>query len=158
MDTARMIAVQVGTIRLAILEDVPRLVELAWANVGDGPYKRKIAFDENIARMFIANVISDDEARVLAYEHEGKVEGMFGFTTFPNFYYFAGARVASMVIWSVSHRFRGRPSIELLKRGEEEARKLDAKHMILTGPTAQFDKLCKHCGYGFLESSHIKEL
>jgi hypothetical protein len=154
MDTACVTSM----IRKAEARDVPRIVQLAWENVWDGPYKRKILFDEDISRLFVSELLADPEAAVLVYDHEGTVEGIFGFTTFPNFYYFKGQRIASMVFWSVSDRFRGRQSIRLLKSGEDEARKLGAKRMILTGPSAEFSSLSKHCGYDYLESSHIKEL
>ena len=154
MDTASL----VSTIRLAESGDIPRLVALAWENVKEGPYKRKIVFDENILRLFVAQLLADEEACFLVYEHEGTIQGMFAFTTFPNFYYFGGQRVASMVIWSVAEKFRGRPSLKLLRRGEEEARKLGATYMILTGPTDVFSALSKHCGYSYLESSHMREL
>lgn len=147
----------VGILRWAESQDIPRIIELVWQNVEEGPYKKQIVFNQNILRAFVGALMADEQARVIVYEHDG-IQGVFAFTTFPNFYYFAGQVVASMVVWSVARPFRGRASIKLLKEGQRAAKELGAKYMLLTGPTASFDGLCEHCGYSFLESSFIKEL
>ena len=146
-----------SVLRRAESQDIPRIIELVWQNVEEGPYKRQIVFNQTTLRAFVGALLADEQARVLVYEHEW-IQGVFAFTTFPNFYYFAGQIVASMVVWSVAKKFRGRASIKLLKEGQKAAKELGAKYMLLTGPTASFDGLCEHCGYSFLESSFIKEL
>jgi hypothetical protein len=153
-----MLALETATIRQAESQDIGRIIELVWANVEEGQYKRKIVFDPIILRYFVGGLMADEKAKVLVYEHEGTVQGVFAFTTFPNYFYFAGQLVASMVVWSVAKRFRGRPSMKLLSWGQREARKLGAKYMLLTGPTEAFSELCKHCGYDYLESTHMVRL
>jgi hypothetical protein len=145
-------------LRRAESQDIPRIIELVWANVEEGPYKDKIIFDEHKVSMFVGQLLADEGARVLVSEHEGRINGVFSFTTFPNFFYFAGQLVASMVVWSVEKAFRGRVSMRLLSQGQREARQMGAKYMILTGAKEEFAKLCEHCGYSYLESSHILEL
>lgn len=144
-------------LRRAESQDIPRIIELVWANVAEGPYKRQIVFNQDTLRAFVGALMADEQARVIVYENDG-IQGVFAFTTFPNFYYFAGQIVASMVVWSVAKKYRGRASIKLLHEGQRAAKELGAKYMLLTGPTASFDGLCEHCGYSFLESSFIKEL
>ena len=147
-----------SVIRLAESQDIPEIIELAWANAAPGPFKDKIIFKGETLRAFVGALLADDMARVIVYERRGTILGVFAFTCFPNFYYFAGQLVASMVVWSVAKPSRGRISMKLLSFGQREAKKLGAKYMVLNGPSVAFDELVCHCGYSFLESSHIKEL
>jgi N-acetylglutamate synthase-like GNAT family acetyltransferase len=158
METCTADGILTSGIRLAESKDIGRLIELVWANVEEGPYKKKIVFKEHTLRMFVGALLADEKARFLVYEHDGKVQGAFAFTTFPNYFYFAGQIVASMVVWSVAKPFRGRVSMKLLRRAKIEARELDAKYLVVNGATEKFASLCKHCGFSFLESSHIMEL
>lgn len=145
-------------IRRAGSQDIDAIIELGWANVADGKYKSKIVYDKQKLRMFVGAIMADDRARLLVWDEGGALAGMFAFTTFPNFYYFAGQVVANMVIWSVAKEFRGRKSLALLYEAEKEARAMGAKYMLLTGPGENFGKLTERLGYDYLESTHIKGL
>jgi hypothetical protein len=147
-----------SVIRLAQSQDISEIIEVVWANVPPGPYKDKIIFKGETLRAFVGALLADDMARVIVYERDGAILGVFAFTCFPNFFYFAGQLVASMVVWSVAKPSRGRISMKLLSFGQREAKNLGAKYMVLTGPSTSFDELCGHCGYSFLETSHIREL
>lgn len=145
-------------VRRAESQDVDAIIDLCWSNAIEGEFKKKIKFNRVTLRMFVGALLADDKACVLIYERDGAIKGVFAFTTFPNFYYFAGEVVASMVVWSVAPRFRGLVSLLLKENGERVARELGAKYMILSGASKYFASLCNHCGYSFLESSYIKEL
>jgi hypothetical protein len=147
-----------SVIRLAQSQDIQKIIEVVWANVSPGSYKDKIIFKGETLRAFVGALLADDMARVIVYERDGAILGVFAFTVFPNFFYFAGQLVASMVVWSVAKPARGRISMKLLSFGQREAKNLGAKYMVLTGPNTSFDELCCHCGYSFLETSHIREL
>ena len=145
-------------IRRANSSDIDRIVELGWRNVEPGAYRDLIEFDERKVRMFVGAILGDEKARFLVWDERGSVVGMFAFTTFHNFYYFAGRLVANMVIWSVAPEHRGRTSLKLLQAAETEARMMGAKYMLLTGPSGKFDKLSRHCKYDYMEASYIKGL
>lgn len=145
-------------IRLAESQDIDAIIELAWSNVPEGRYKSRIIYDKPKLRMFVGAILADDRARCLVWDECGEVRGVFAFTTFPNFYYFAGQIVANMVIWSVAPQSRGKKSLALLEEAEKEARSLGAKRLLLTGPGENFRKLSEHCGYEFMESIFVKEL
>ncbi len=138
--------------------DIDAIIELGWANVGEGKYKDRIVYDQRRLRMFVGAILADDRARLFVCDEDGKIVGIFGFTTFPNYYYFAGQTVANMVIWSMAKAFRGKKSLALLETAENEARAMGAKYMLLTGPGEKFGDLTYRLGYDYLESSHIKEL
>lgn len=145
-------------IRRAESQDIDRIIELAWANVEEGAYKSKIVFDAEKLQLFVGALLADEQARVLVYEHDGVIEGVFAFTTFANYFYFAGRIVASMVVWSVAQRFRRRASMQLLYRAKDDARDLGVRYFVMNGADEKFAKLAKHCGFDFLESSYIMEL
>lgn len=145
-------------IRRAESTDIDAIIALGWANVEEGKYKSKIVFDKRRLRMYVGAILGDEQARFFVLEDCGQIVGMFAFTLFPNYYYFAGQNVANMVIWSVAKRFRGRKSLELLEMAEKEAQAIGAKYMLLTGPGEKFGELTHRLGYDYLESSHIKVL
>lgn len=145
-------------IRRAESTDIDALIELAWANVEEGKYKSKIIYDQRRLRMYVGAILGDDRARFFVWDAGGQIVGMFAFTLFANYYYFAGQTVANMVIWSVAKEFRGRKSLALLEVAEREALDMGAKYMLLTGPGEKFGALTHRLGYEYLESSHIKVL
>ena len=145
-------------IRRAESQDIDPIIDLCWNNAPDSPFKQKIKFNRSTLRMFVGALLADTKACVLVCGSGAVIEGVFAFTTFPNFYYLAGEVVASMVVWSVAPRCRGRVSMALKDEGERVARELGAKYMVLNGPSKYFASLCHHCGYSFLEYSYMKEL
>lgn len=145
-------------IRRAESTDIDAIIDLGWRNVADEKYKSKLVYDQRRMRMYVGVVLADDNARWLVLAEGEKIVGQFAFTTFPNFYYFAGQKVANMIIWSMAKEFRGRRSLALLEEGEREAREMGAKYMLLTGPGEKFGELTHRLGYDYMESSHIKEL
>lgn len=145
-------------IRRAESTDIDAIIELGWKNAENEKYKSKIIYDQQRMRMYVGAILADDRARFLVWEESGKLAGMFAFTLFPNYYYFAGRMVANMVIWSVAKEFRGKRSLMLLEEAEREAREMGAKYMLLTGPGEKFSELTHRLGYDYMESSHIKEL
>lgn len=145
-------------IRRAESRDIDQIIDLAWSNVAEGGYKNRIVYDKRTMRMFVGAVMADERARWLVCDEGGKVQGMFAFTTFPNYYYYAGQVIANMVIWSVAPPCRGGKSLALLHAAEAEARSLGAKRLLLTGPGENFRKLSERCGYEFMESIFVKEL
>jgi hypothetical protein len=145
-------------IRRAESRDIDSIITLCWSNVEEGPYKEKIIFDGNKLRMFVGALLADDKARVIVCECEEEIIGAFAFTTFPNYFYFAGKIVASMVVWSVAKRFRGRISMQLLDRAKNEARDLGVQYFVMNGASEKFGALAKHCGFDYLETSYVMEL
>lgn len=146
-----------GIYRLAESQDIPRIIELGNKNVKNARYRRQIVYDPLALHLFVGSIMASDTARTIVYDRDG-VQGVFAFTTCPNFYYFGGQLVANMVIWSVSEECRGMVSIKLLFMAKAEARKMGVKRMIMTGPDKRFGKLAKHCGFEFLESAFMVEL
>ncbi len=145
-------------IRRAESTDIDAIIELGWSNVAVETYKSKLLYDKRCMRMYVGAVLYDDGARCLVLTDGEKIIGVFAFTTFPNFFYFAGLTVANMIIWSVAREFRGRRSLALLEEAERQAREMGASYMLLTGPDERFGGLVHRLGYDYLESSHIKEL
>lgn len=151
-------AIATGEIRLAEGADIGRIIELGKENVPRGTYRDKLILNDHMLRYFIGNVLKDENSRCIVYEFEGEVEGVFAFSTFPNFFSFGGAMVANMIIWSVAKRFRGRVSMKLLSHGQREARKMGAVIFLLTGPSREFAQLCEHSGYEFFEATYMRTL
>lgn len=141
--------------RLAESQDIPRIIELGNQNVTNARYRKQIVYDPTALRLFVGAILADENARTIVYERNGKVQGVFAFTTTPNFYYFGGELTANMVIWSVAEECRGMASIKLLFMAKAEARKMGVKRLIITGPDKSFGKLAKHCGFEFLESAYM---
>lgn len=150
--------IQTGVIRRAESQEIPRLMELGREYLIHGPYKGKMLDDPRTLALFVGQILGDDMARFLVYESEGRIEGMFAFSVFPNYFYFAGQLTANEVVWCVEKAFRRRASMELLKAAEKMAREMGATRMLLTTPTARIGKLYEHCGYTFMEMSYMREL
>lgn len=145
-------------IRRAESTDIDAIIDLGWRNVADEKYKSKLVYDQRRMRMYVGVVLADDRARWLVAEENGEIVGTFAFTTFPNYYVFGGQKVANLIIWSVSPKCRGKVSIVLLRAAEKEARELEAKRMLLTGPGQNFGKLVSRLGYEYFESTFLRSL
>lgn len=144
--------------RLAESQDIARIIELGKENVPRGTYRDKLILNDHMLRLFVGNVLKEESSRCIVYEFEERVEGVFAFSTFPNFFSFGGAFVANMIIWSVAKKFRGRISMKLLSHAQREARKMGATIFLLTGPTREFAQLCEHSGYEFFEATYMRTL
>jgi hypothetical protein len=144
-----------GIYRCAESQDIARIIELGAENVRNERYKNQLVHDPIALRLFVGSVLADENSRAIVYDYEDRVEGIFAFSTMPNFYYFGGELTANMVIWSVAKRFRGLVSLKLLSYAQKEAKKMGVKRMIMTGPDESFKHLAEHCGYEFLESAFM---
>lgn len=136
-------------IREAIDADISRIVELGSRSLQDGPYKGRIEDNPEQTAKFAQQVIGG-LGKVLLWEQDGKIVGLFAFIVYPHF--FDGILTANEVMWYVEQECRGGgAAIKLLWAAEEAAKKLGVKRMGLSAPNKDVEELYKRFGYQRVE-------
>jgi len=144
-------------IRLAIMEDHDRIVELGRRYLLMGPYREQITDNPVQVDRFFQFMLTNPSARVLVCEEEGAVAGVFAFIIYPHYY--GGDLVANEIIWCVDEHHRGRASLELLHTAEHLAFSLGAQRMALSAPTPEVASLYNHLkGYTLVEIGYQAKL
>lgn len=144
-------------IRLAEESDFPRIIELGRKYLLEGPYKGQITDNPEAVERFIYWLSHQDNARILVFEEDDLVEGVFCFFMYPH--YFGGELCANEMIWCVDKAHRGRGSMELLWAAERMAYDMGAVRMQLTAPTKEIGQLYEHCkGYSLVEVGYQAKL
>lgn len=132
-------------IREALMEDIPRIVELGSRSLQDGPYKDRIQ-DNPVQAAKFAGLIIGGFGKVLLWEEEGKVSGLFAFIAYPHF--FDAVMTAQEIMWYVEPEARsGGAAIKLLWAAEEKAKELGVKVMQVTAPNKEVGNLYVRFGY-----------
>ena len=112
-------------VRLAILEDLPRLIAMAEAFLYESGYADFYGTDDQSIESTLANLINSQS---LLTDGEN---GMVGFLVFP-MYFNVNHLVSQEMFWWVSKEKRGtRLGIELLKEAEKQSKELGAESMFM---------------------------
>jgi GNAT superfamily N-acetyltransferase len=132
-------------VREGTLEDIPRIVELGRRSLQDGPYQGRIEDNpeqvERFARLVILHL-----GKVLVWEEDGTVTGLFAFLVAPHF--FDGRMFAQELIWYVLPECRkGGAAIKLLWEAERIAKALGVKFFQVTAPDNEVENLYGRFGY-----------
>ena len=144
-------------IRIATKADVPRIVELGSLSLMNGPYKDIIKDTPQRSATLAMQVIEGNNGKVFLFEEDGQVHGLLGFVIYPH--YFTGELTANEIMWYVEPQYRkGGSALQLLWTAETEAKKMGAKYMGFTAPTADVAAIYARFGYKQIEISFGKEL
>lgn len=143
-------------IRVATLDDVPRILELGAQSLIDGPYAGKWDNNPEQARKLAEHIINT-AGQVLLYEEGGAVHGLLGFVVSPHF--FTGEIVAAEIMWYVlpEHRAGGH-ALTLLWEAEKTARLLGATRLQFTAPNEKVGDIYTRFGFEKIEVLYQKEL
>jgi hypothetical protein len=140
-------------IRLATLEDVPRLVEMGLNFRGTTSYEKLLR--ENPSKMKeLAEKLIQCQA-LLVSERDGSLVGMLGFFIYDHF--ISGEKVAGEVFWWQEPGKRG-DGLKLMKEFERIAKEAGAKQIQMVAPTDQVARVYKHMKYEFVEASYSRTL
>lgn len=144
-------------IRLATIEDVPRIVELGRRFLQEGPYKDELADKPKEATKFAANMLTNPKGSVLVAEQDGVLVGVIAFITMPH--WFSGEVTATEMIWYVEPEHRaGGVAMRLMWASESLAKSLGATRMAFTAPTPQVGELYTRFGYKMVEIAYQRSL
>jgi hypothetical protein len=144
-------------VRVANLEDFERVIELGRKYLLEGPYKDQIADNPESVYRFIHCIDEQQNARILVFEEDGRIQGVFAFLIYPHYY--GGELCASELIWCVDKEHRGKGSLELLWAAEKMAREMGAVRMQLTAPTREIGKFYERLkGYKLVEVGYQANL
>lgn len=136
-------------VRLATMQDAERIIELGRTFLAAGPYRDEIEDNPEQVHRLIAMLFATEQARILVYEEDGIVVGVFCFIIYPH--YFSGLPTGNEVIWYVDPAHRGKASLELLWAAERMAADMGAVRMQLTAPTEEVGEIYKRCKYHQVE-------
>ncbi len=119
-------------IRPAVLEDVPRLVELGCAFLRTSPYR--LTFAENPEQMaaLATLLITGASSVVLVAAHADDLLGMIGLTAVPHF--LSGEMMAGEVFFFIDEGARGSLGVRLLRAAERWALGRGAVAMQMIAP------------------------
>ncbi len=144
------------TIRPAVLEDVPTLVEMGRHFLADSPYAAVFAHSpEQMTELATKLLTIGDDATVLVVEDAGVLTGMLGLVCAPHF--ISGERMAGEVFWWVEPHART-SGVRLLKAGEQWARDRGAVAMQMIAPDDHVAGFYERVGYALLERSYVRRL
>jgi GNAT superfamily N-acetyltransferase len=140
-------------IRLATIEDLPRVVEMGRRFRRETSYAEKLK--ENAAQMLaLAERLVAGNGLLLA-ERSERLIGMLGFVVYPHF--ISGEITAGEIFWWVEPEFRGE-GLRLLREAEKCARQAGATRMQMIAPNDRVAHVYRRVGYEFVESTYQKEL
>lgn len=142
-------------VRLATLEDIPRLVAMGQQFRNDSVYRALIP--ENLPRFewLFHRLIGGEDATVLVLERAGAIEGMLGAFIFEH--PVSAERCASEMFWWVDPAARGR-GIWLLKAIERWAAERGAVVMQMIAPTDEVARLYGRLSYVEVERTFQRRL
>lgn len=143
-------------VRLATLEDLPRLTEMAKAFLNESGYADFYGTDDQSIESTLTNLINSESLLT-----DGG-NGMVGFLVFP-MYFNVNHIVSQEMFWWVSKEKRGtKLGIELLIEAEKQSKKLGAKSMFMISlDHLHGDKvgdLYKRMGYTKNEQVYMRRL
>jgi len=143
-------------IREATPADSARIIEMGRSFLLNGPYRDQLTDNPAQVQKLIDWLFANEQAKILVYETEGRVEGVLCFILYPH--YFSGELCANEMIWYVGPEHRGRASLELLWAAEKMAYEMGAIRMQLTAPTEQVGEIYKHLHYSLVEVGYQARL
>lgn len=148
-------------LRLATLDDIPKLMKFARNFWFASPYK-SMKFDPIKGEAFLRNIVTGNkmDSIVLVALHEGEPIGfLVGTSDEPAF---SRARIAIELGWWIEpERRRTRASLLIYSAYEDWARRIGCSHVqgaYLPGVSPELDEFYKKRGYVQVESSYLKVL
>lgn len=140
-------------IRLATIEDIPRLVELGRRFRRETTYERYIA--ENPEKMAeLGKKLIEQDGLLLAEEESGIV-GMLGYVVYEHF--ISGETIAGEIFWWVEPEHRG-SGVILLQEAENRAKSRGAKHFQMIAPNERVGKFYERRKFSWVEATYQKNL
>lgn len=140
-------------IRLATLEDLPRLVEMGKRFRSESAYKNFIP--ENSQKMTETAQKLIELGTVYVSEQDGKLDGMIGFLLFDH--PLSGEKTASEIFWWVEPEARG-TGIRLLHTMKRAAKQSGAVKMQMIAPSPEVAEIYLRLGYLPIETHFQKSL
>jgi GNAT superfamily N-acetyltransferase len=140
-------------IRVAVVADVPRLVEMGERFHAASPYRKHMVVDQGRMSALATQLVK--AGGVLAVEHDGKLVGMLGFLMFDH--PMSGIRTAGELFWWIEPEHRGEGG-RLLQAAEDLAREQGAKNILMIAPDERVGVLYRRRNYQFVESAYQKAL
>lgn len=151
-----MIAVQTG-IRLATVDDVPRLAAMFAEFVASTQYAKYVGNDPAHSAKMMTRMIGSDDCAVFVVDAESGIVGMVGAMIFVQ--PFSGELVASELFWWLDPQHRGH-GVWLLRRAESWARGHGATRMSMMAPIdkPRVADIYKAVGYSEVERVFQRDL
>jgi GNAT superfamily N-acetyltransferase len=143
------------TIRPAVLEDVPALVEMGMQFLRSSGYGYLYAENEPQMEALARHLIEGPSSDFLVVECGSGLVGMIGLTAQPHF--ISGRLIAGEVVYWVEEGARG-AGVRLLKAAEQWARDHGAEWMQMVSPTPRVDAFYTRLGYVPVERTFQKAL
>ena len=143
------------TIREAVLEDVPRLVELGAKFINGSHYKKHIPINLEKTQASLETLIQIPSGVIFVSETRGRLEGMIGLLG--SMHMFSDEPTYTEMFWFVDPKKRG-SGIRLLKHAEKWAKEQGAKRLFMIAPTKKVGKTYTRLKYQKLETFYIKRL
>jgi len=149
---------EVMTVRKAVNEDLPRIVEMGRRFLLEGPYHDQLKDNPDKALEFAFAVMNKMGGRILVSEGDHGVNGVFAFTVSPHV--LSGELTAMELIWYVEPEARaGGIALQLLAEAEKWARESGVELFQLTAPSEEVGNLYRYCGgYKKIEVTYQRKL
>jgi len=146
------------TVRMAVPDDMHKVVELGRRFLLEGPYRGELEDNPEKATQFACSLLQHPSGRILVADDGEKVVGVFAFFAYDHL--FSGELTAVELIWYVEPESRpGGIALKLLAAGEKMAREMGCVKMQLTAPTEEVGNLYRYCGgYKKIEVSYQRKL
>jgi len=139
-------------IRAAVLEDVPRLVELGRALLQTA-YGGVFSDAPDILAGLMTGLVTGDQSTVLVLDGDAGVMGAIGLIAQPHFA--SGDLMAAEIFWYVDPLKRG-AGVRLLREAERWARAHGALALQMVAPNARVATLYERLGYALMERSYLR--
>jgi GNAT superfamily N-acetyltransferase len=140
-------------IRIASLDDIPRMVEMGERFRSETSYRDHIAQNAEQMAKLGRDLIAKGE--ILISEHDGRITGMLGYLLYDHF--ISGERIAGEVFWWVEPEARG-DGLRLMREAEKRAKAAGAKQFQFIAPTPQLERIYPRLGYAWVESTFQRSL
>ena len=137
-------------IRLATMEDVPRIVAMGVEFLNGSSYQSVFLENADQIRALAERIIGSEDGDVLlSVNASGSVVGMIAMIAFDHF--ISGQRAAGEVVYWVEPRERGSSGVRLLKAAEQWAKAHGAVFIQMIAPTPRTEMLYERLGYAPIE-------
>ena len=144
------------SIRLAVEQDIPRLVEMGSRSLREGAYAEMLK-DNQTQTAILAESVINRSGKVLVAEENGQIVGLLALFIGPHFY--SAEPTATELMWYCEPEYRQSfTAVALIRAAEKLARDAGCISMILTAPTKEVQQAYKSLGYHWVEANYRKAL
>lgn len=144
----------ITTIRPAVLEDVPALVEMARRFLGS-VYRGRLSDDPAFLEGLAHQLLTLPGRTILVAERGEGLIGMIGMMVYPH--PMSGDAMASEVCWWVEPQHRG-VGMRLLKAAETWARAAGATTLQMVAPNPEVERFYQRVGFAQVETVYQRSL